>query len=163
MPSWQQYDALMNNSTDGPKLHSSNLGPFFSASIRVLAVKLSLALHYHHLGVIVPSVAGIAVTRYTNHQLWPGDIPEKFEVLCSVRCTRSSKDVGEQDVGEQFGYSWAADQPDGTFACFAGFRLSFAVAGIIYHDFDDFPPMREMHLYAPGFIMRDVQTKSPAT
>ncbi|MBA2492093.1 MAG: HNH endonuclease [Gammaproteobacteria bacterium] len=159
MPSWQQqYDALTSNLTDGPTLHPLNLGPFFCASIRVLAVKLSLALHYYHLGVIVPSNAGIAVTWYSNHQLWSGDIPESWNSMFSKLYTLKQ---GRWDVREQFQYSWA-HQAGGPFACFAGFRLSFAVAGIIYHDFHDFPPMAEMHLYAPGFVTRDVQAKSPA-
>jgi hypothetical protein len=150
-PSWlQQYDYRQEKAILPTGVGILNVsGPRVNESMHLVGVKLCLALHYYHLGSIVPKTAGIAVKWYTNQQQLKGAIPQELSSLFTSHHTLKQ---GRWNVKDQFEYSWAATENRQQSAYFAGFRQSFAIAGFTCHDWTTLPTPPVMEIYAPGFL-----------
>lgn len=109
----------------------SIIDPLFQHAIRRFAIKLLCALHYKHVGAIVPKTAAVAGRWFSNLQIADGVLSEE---LLRVVGQGAIVKRANTDLGEQFSYRYAIaiEKTVSVFLC--AFRRSFAITGFISLD-----------------------------
>lgn len=100
-------------------------GPIVSSHMEAFAVRLALALHYHHTGEIIGPNGGVAVRLYSNVDAVAGDLPE-FDFLDSPKTLSQ----GRMSAADEFLYEVKAVPDKSKSFAYATFRQSFAAAMI---------------------------------
>jgi hypothetical protein len=111
-------------------------GPIVNRAIENFARKLFCALFYKHLGTALPSEGGIAVTWYSNIQIFNEEIPRSIaDVLVGFPDTIER---ARTNLGNQFFYRWGINPNKEAAGFLAFFREAFALIGYLMIDADRF-------------------------
>lgn len=107
----------------------------FLLAVKRFTTKLFCALHYKHVGAIVPATGVIASHFFSNVQVFDGKIPSDILTVVQGEPTLTRS---KNDLHEQFSYQFVVTIEKTTSVYLCSFRESFALIGMVC-SVDDLP------------------------
>lgn len=114
-------------------------GPLVNGAVENFSRKLFCALHYKHVGKILPKSGGIAIRWFSNLQVENEEIPRS---IAPILAGFPKLERARIKLDDQFFYRWVVVDTKKAGAYLAFFRKSFAILGFVNEQISDFslPP-----------------------
>lgn len=110
-------------------------GPLVNRAVENFSRKLFCALHYKHVGKILPKSGGIAIRWFSNLQIENEEIPRS---IAPILAGFPKLERSRIKLDDQFFYRWVVVDTKRSGAYLAFFRRSFAILGFVNEQFSDF-------------------------